>query len=224
MSCSIGPCGDPTSERVKLKPSRPFVHAMRIGVVGVQGDVSDHVEAVRAALRAAGLRGQAVTVRRAEDLARCHALTIPGGESTTIAKLLVQTGLHADIVRRAEGGMPVLGTCAGCILLAKEGDAQVSDTRTPLLGLMDMAVDRNAFGRQRESFEADLAIDGLEGRFHAVFIRAPAITRTWGGCTPLARLDARTVVLARQGPLWGACFHPELSGDLRIHIAFLEGV
>ena len=125
---------------------------MRVGVVGVQGDVSEHVDAVRRAMEEEGLSGDAVTVRRPLDLAKVDALTIPGGESTTISKLLVKFELFDGILRRAEEGMPILGTCAGCILLAKEGDDQVSKTDTRLLGLMDMAVDRNAFGRQRESF------------------------------------------------------------------------
>ncbi len=193
-------------------------------MIGAQGDVAEHVEAVRAAMHLGGFQGDVVTVRRREDLAACDALTIPGGESTTISKHLVRTGLHDDIVRRAGEGMPVLGTCAGCILLANEGDDQVRNTRTSLLGLMDMAVDRNAFGRQRESFETELTVEGLEGPFRGVFIRAPAITRTWGRCTPLARVDGETIVLARQAHLWGACFHPELSGDLRIHVAFLRQV
>jgi 5'-phosphate synthase pdxT subunit len=196
---------------------------MRVGVVGVQGDVSEHVAAVRAAISKGGFTGDVVTVRRREDLAACDALTIPGGESTTIGKLLERIGLHGDIVRRAEDGMPILGTCAGCILLAKEGDRQVAQTRTKLLGLMDMAVDRNAFGRQRESFEADLAVDGLDRPFHGVFIRAPAITRTWDACRVASRLED-VIVFARQGHLWAACFHPELSGDLRIHVAFLSQV
>ena len=114
---------------------------MRVGVVGVQGDVSEHVDAARRALQEAGLEGEAVTVRRPPDLAKVDALTIPGGESTTISKLLVKFGLFDDIVRRARDGMPILGTCAGCILLAKEGDHQVAKTETKLLGLMDMAVE-----------------------------------------------------------------------------------
>ncbi len=194
---------------------------MQVGVIGVQGDVSEHVDAVRGAMAKGGFGGDVVTVRRREDLAACHALTIPGGESTTIGKLLVRTGLHDDIVRRAAEGMPILGTCAGCILLAKEGDDQVRTTHTELLGLMDMAVDRNAFGRQRESFEADLAVDGLDRPFHGVFIRAPAIMRTWDDCRIAAKLED-VIVFARQGHLWAACFHPELSGDFRIHVAFLN--
>ena len=195
---------------------------MRIGVIGVQGDVSEHVDAVGRAIRESGQAGEAIAVRRPADLARVDGLTIPGGESTTISKLLVKLGLFDEIVRRAtEEAMPIMGTCAGCILLAKEAGLQAEKTRTKLLGLMDMSVDRNAFGRQRESFEADLNVEGLQGPFHCIFIRAPAILRTWGDCKPLSRYQDR-IVLARQRNLIGAAFHPELSGDLRIHRAFLD--
>jgi len=195
---------------------------MRIGVIGVQGNVTEHVDAVARAIQQAGRKGEAFPVRRREDLDRSDGLTIPGGESTTISKLLVKLGLFDEIVRRAtEERMPILGTCAGCILLSKEAGAQAERTRTHLLGLMDMTVDRNAFGRQRESFEADLDVEGLDAPFHCVFIRAPAILRTWGACRPLARYADR-IVLARQGNLIGAAFHPELSGDLRIHRWFLD--
>ncbi len=195
---------------------------MRIGVIGVQGDVSEHVDAVARAMKEAGRSGEAIAVRRREDLDRVDGLTIPGGESTTISKLLVKLGLFDEIVRRArDEAMPILGTCAGCILLAKDGGAQAQKAQSQLLGLMDMAVDRNAFGRQKESFEADLEVQGLDRPFHGVFIRAPAILRTWGDCTPLARYEGK-IVLARQGHLIGAAFHPELSNDLRIHRWLLD--
>src|SRR5881397_711318 len=197
---------------------------MRIGVIGVQGDVSEHVDAVARAMKEYGKEGEAIAVRRREDLAAVDGLTIPGGESTTISKLLVKLGLFDEIVRRAtEEGMPIMGTCAGCILLSKDAGSQAEKTQTRLLGLMDMAVDRNAFGRQRDSFEREFPIDGLDQPFRGVFIRSPSITRTWGSCTPLARIDD-VVVLARQGDLWAACFHPELSRDLRIHVAFLASI
>ena len=189
---------------------------IHIGVIGVQGDVSEHVEAARLALAKYALPGDAFPVRRPPDLDRADALAIPGGESTTISKLLQKFDLFDAIARRAGRGMPILGTCAGAILLASEGDEQVDRTETRLLHLMEMAVDRNAYGRQRESFEADLAVEGFESPVHGVFIRAPAITRTWGRCTPLARLG-EAVALARQGPLIAATFHPELSGEYRIH-------
>ena len=176
---------------------------MRVGVVGVQGAVSEHVEAARRAIAEGGFPGDAVAIRHVEDLAKADALVIPGGESTTISKLLVKFGLFDDIVRRAHEGMPVLGTCAGCILLAKEGDNQVTKTETRLLGLMDMAVDRNAFGRQRESFEADVEVSVLDRPFRGVFIRAPEITRTWGSCTPIGKVGGK-IVLARQDALVGS--------------------
>lgn len=195
---------------------------MRIGIIGVQGDVSEHVDAVARAMEEFGVSGEAITVRKLEDLARVDGLTIPGGESTTISKVLVKRGMFDEIVRRAqEESMPIMGTCAGCILLAKEGGVQAEKTETRLLGLMDMSVDRNAFGRQKESFEADLEVEGLATPFHGVFIRAPAIVRTWGDCKPLSRYGVQ-IVLARQGRLIGSAFHPELSGDLRIHRWFLE--
>src|SRR5438445_11379673 len=136
---------------------------MRVGVIGVQGDVTEHVDAVARAMKDYGKEGEAIAVRRREDLARVDGLTIQGGESTTISKLLVKLGLFDDIVRRATAeAMPIMGTCAGCILLAKDAGIQADKTKTKLLGLMDMAVDRNAFGRQRESFEADIEVEGPE--------------------------------------------------------------
>ena len=189
-------------------------------MVAVQGAVTEHLEAFERAFHEAGRKGQAVPVRRPRDLEGVQALAIPGGESTTISKLLIKFGLFDGIVKRAEEGMPVLGTCAGLVLLAKEGDEEVRRTGTRLLGLMDMAVDRNAFGRQRESFEADIPVElpGPEWKrpFPAVFIRAPAITKVWGGCRALAKAEG-AVVLAEQGGLMAAAFHPELTADTRLH-------
>ena len=194
---------------------------IKVGIVAIQGAVSEHVETVERTLQSLGLKGSAVQVRRPPDLEGVHALILPGGESTTIAKLLVKFGLFDRIIARANEGMPIMGTCAGTILLAKEGDDQVSKTETKLLGLMDMAVDRNAFGRQRESFEADLTIEGLKTPFHAVFIRAPAITRVWGKCKALSRFEDK-IMVARQGNLLALAFHPELTKDLRLHSLLLQ--
>jgi len=195
---------------------------MKIGVAAMQGAVSEHVGAFRDALSASGRTGEVVEVRRPADLRRVDALALPGGESTAISKLLVKFELVDDIIDRVEGGMPVMGTCAGCILLAKEGDFQVGGTGTRLLGLMDMSVSRNAFGRRRESFEAELKIDGLDGGpFHAVFIRAPAILDAWGECRPLATLETY-IVAARQDNLLALAFHPELTKDTRLHELFIS--
>lgn len=197
---------------------------IRLGVLGLQGAFTEHVGALQRALAARGVEGEVVTVRRPAELASVDGLVMPGGESTTISKLLRQFDLHEPLVQRAtEEGFPILGTCAGAILLSTQGDAQVEKTGTRLLGLMDMQVDRNAFGRQRESFEASVDLKGLSEPFPAVFIRAPAIVRTWGRCEATAILEGR-IVAARQGNLTALAFHPELSGDARLHEAFVDVV
>lgn len=197
-------------------------------MLALQGACSEHEDALRAAFRARGIDGEAVPVRRPDELASVDGLVMPGGESTTISKLLRKFELHEPLERRArEDGFPILGTCAGMILLSKEGDAQVEKTGTRLLGLMDMHVDRNAFGRQRESFEASLDLKGFPEPVPAVFIRAPAITRTWGRCEALGTLPhagAHVTIAARQGNLWALAFHPELTRDTRMHEAFVETV
>ena len=196
----------------------------RAGVVGLQGDVSEHIEALGRAFADMGVKGEAIWVRRPADLERVDALAIPGGESTTISKLLVRFGLFDRVRHRAAEGMPVLGTCAGMIVMCKRGDDEVERTSTRLLEVLDAQVDRNAFGRQRESFEADLTVEGIAGPpVHAVFIRAPAIVRMWGECRPLATLEGH-VVMARQGDLLAASFHPELTKDTRVHRLLLERI
>lgn len=197
---------------------------VRVGVASVQGDVAEHEAMVAAALKKLGRSGQVVPLRTGAQAEAVDAAIIPGGESTTIGKLLDRFGASDVLVRRArEEALPVLGTCAGAILLARRGDAQVEKTHTRLLELMDMRVDRNAFGRQRESFEADLDVAGFEAPVHAVFIRAPAIVETWGDCRVLSTVGER-VVAARQGHLWALAFHPELTPDTRLHEAFLADV
>ncbi|MBI4173996.1 MAG: pyridoxal 5'-phosphate synthase glutaminase subunit PdxT [Candidatus Aenigmarchaeota archaeon] len=189
---------------------------MKVGVLGLQGDVSEHLEA----LEKLGAKG--AWVKDLASLAEAEALIIPGGESTTIGRLLEESWLFEMVQQRAKGGMPIFGTCAGLILLAKEAGEQARQTGQRLLGLMDMEVDRNAFGRQRESFEQPIEINGL-GQFPGVFIRAPAIRKVFGKCEALAQLDGR-IIAARQGKLLATAFHPELTGDLRLHRYFLEQV
>jgi 5'-phosphate synthase pdxT subunit len=179
---------------------------------------------LRSVLEDEGEDGEVIWVRRPHDLDRVDCLVLPGGESTTISKLLVTFKLFEPLKRRAEEGMPILGTCAGMIVMCQQGDREVEKTDTKLLGLISARVDRNAFGRQRESFEADLDIEGIEGApFHAVFIRAPAVVQTWGNCKPLARLGDK-IVMVRQDCLVAASFHPELTDDLRVHRMLLNMV
>jgi 5'-phosphate synthase pdxT subunit len=193
----------------------------RAGVIGLQGAVSEHIDSLRRALNDMGEEGKVLWVRRPDDLDRVDCVVLPGGESTTISKLLVKFDLFEPLRDRAEGGMPVLGTCAGMIVMCERGGSQVERTSTRLLGLISAEVDRNAFGRQRESFEADLDVEGLDEPLHAVFIRAPAIIRMWGECRPMATFAER-IVMVRQDHLLAASFHPELTEDTRVHRMLLD--
>jgi 5'-phosphate synthase pdxT subunit len=191
---------------------------VRIGVLDLQGDVSEHIGAFRQALADAGLSdgSEVVTVRKAEQIPSCNGLAIPGGESTTISKLIDRNGMRGPL-EEFRGG--IFATCAGLIVMAKE----VPDPRVRPLGILDIDAERNAFGRQKDSFEADLPIKGLDAPFHAVFIRAPVITRVGKGVEVLAEVEGAPVAV-RQGKHLGLCFHPELSGDLRLHRRFLEAL
>jgi pyridoxal 5'-phosphate synthase pdxT subunit len=185
-----------------------------VGVLALQGDVAEHV----AALERAGERARAV--KNVADLAAVDALVIPGGESTTVMKLLERSGLKAPIVERVDRGMPLWGTCMGMIVAA----AKVADLDQPTLGLIDITVRRNAFGRQNESAEVDLRIPALGSRpFHAVFIRAPWIERYGPSVELLAERDGRGVMVRERNVL-ATSFHPELSADPRVHRYFLEMV
>jgi 5'-phosphate synthase pdxT subunit len=186
----------------------------RVGVLALQGDFKEHIEVLT---RIEGVNP--VEVRLPKDLEGLRGLIIPGGESTTIGKLMVDFDLLEPIRQRALHGMPLWGTCAGLIVMARE---IVGGTDQPLLGLMDVRVRRNAFGRQVDSFEADLFIPSLgEQPFHAVFIRAPYIEAVGHSVEVLASLPDGTVVAARQGNLLGTSFHPELTEDTRFHEYFL---
>jgi 5'-phosphate synthase pdxT subunit len=187
------------------------VAAPQVGVLALQGDVVEHVHA----LERAGAR--VVEVRTPEDLARVEALVVPGGESTTVMKLLDRFGLIGPIKQRVADGMPFWGTCMGMIVAAHD----VADIEQPSLGLLDVTVRRNAFGRQVDSAEVPLAIDALGAEpFPAIFIRAPWIERTGPGVETLAERDGHGVMVREKNVL-GTSFHPELTGDDRVHGYFL---
>ena len=187
---------------------------VRVGVLALQGDVEEHLQMIEKC------GAEPVRVREAKHAEMVDTLIIPGGESTTISKLMHESGIVDVVCRRvARENFPVWGTCAGMILLAKKGDGQVRRTGQRLLGLMDMQVDRNAFGRQRESFETELDIGEVK-KFTAVFIRSPAARKVSGGCRVLARFDGR-IVAVEQGNLLATAFHPELTRDARMHEYFL---
>ena len=187
---------------------------MRVGILAVQGAVRNHADAF------ARLGVDATLVKTPDQLEGVDALVLPGGESTTMSMLLEKSELFDPVAKLLDDGMPALGTCAGMILLATDVlDGRV-DQRN--FGTIDIGVRRNAWGRQVDSFEADLAVDGLDGEFHAVFIRAPRVERVGDDVEVLAAIDDEPV-LCRSGSIVVSSFHPELSGDLRIHQLFLEG-
>ncbi|MGH9103778.1 MAG: pyridoxal 5'-phosphate synthase glutaminase subunit PdxT [Acidimicrobiales bacterium] len=200
---------------------------MKIGVLALQGDVSEHAALL------ARLGSDVVEVRSPADLVGIDGLVLPGGESTTMSLLLGSSGLAPALLAALQAGMPALGTCAGMILLASE----VVDGRPDQmsLGAVDISVRRNVYGRQVDSFECEVALEsvdgtaGGEGPLHAVFIRAPGVERVGPSVEVLGRLPASTgarsgePVLCRQGPVVVSAFHPELSGDPRVHQVFLSG-
>jgi 5'-phosphate synthase pdxT subunit len=185
---------------------------MKIGVLALQGAVREHCNS----LKACGV--EPVAIKYKEQLNDIQGLIIPGGESTTVGKLLVKTGMLEILSEMGRNGFPIFGTCTGLILLAKE----INGSDQPRLDLMDIKIERNAFGRQIASFEADLDIDELgPEKFHAIFIRAPYIVDAKPNVTIMAKLEEK-ILMVRQGKLLAVAFHPELTADLRIHQYFLD--
>jgi pyridoxal 5'-phosphate synthase pdxT subunit len=184
-----------------------------IGVLALQGDFAEH----KAILEKLG--ATAVEVRTVDQLRGLDGLILPGGESSTVGKLLETFGLLQPVRDLVENGLPTLATCAGLVLLARDA----TEKRGPLIGTMDVQVSRNAFGRQRDSFEVDLHVPTLgDLPVHAVFIRAPAITGYGADVEVLARTDDGTIVAAREGNQVAAAFHPEISGESRFHELLLD--
>ncbi|KAB1192509.1 pyridoxal 5'-phosphate synthase glutaminase subunit PdxT [Haloferax sp. MBLA0076] len=191
---------------------------LRAGVVAVQGDVSEHADAIERAAEAHGVAAEIVEIRSAGLVPDCDVLLMPGGESTTISRLLAREGIDEEIGAHVAAGKPVLATCAGLIVASSDA----KDDRVETLDLVDVTVDRNAFGRQVDSFEAPLDVEGLDSPFPAVFIRAPLIDDVGDGVEVLAEWDG-TPVAVRDGPVVGTSFHPELTADSRIHdLAFFD--
>lgn len=184
-----------------------------IGVLAMQGDFAEHIRHLEA------VGAHTIEVRTLAQLAECDGLVIPGGESTTIARLLIAFDLMEPLRARIRDGLPVWGTCAGAIMLAKH----VPALDRPPIGVMDITVDRNAFGRQIDSFEADLDVTGIDGGpLHAVFIRAPVIRDLGPNVEVLAQLADGRVVACREGVLLATSFHPELTTDSRFHGLFVQ--
>jgi pyridoxal 5'-phosphate synthase pdxT subunit len=188
---------------------------IKIGVLDLQGDVSEHIGTFRHALDRMECAGNSsvTRIRQAGEIPGLDALAIPGGESTTISRLIQKNGCYRQI-QDFEGG--IFATCAGMVMMATE----VDDPRVQTLGLMDMTVIRNAFGRQKESFEAEIVVKTLNSPFHAIFIRAPVVSRCGASVAPVAAID-RGVVAVESGLHMAFAFHPELGDDTRLHERFL---
>jgi 5'-phosphate synthase pdxT subunit len=196
---------------------------MQIGVLAIQGDVQENVIATKKALDDLGIDGTVIGVKTADDVQKLDGLIIPGGESTTIGQLsLVNSSLRA-IKEKIEQGMPVLGICAGLILLSKTADDRVvGKTNQPLLDLLDVKLERNSFGRQRESFEAKIAMDAINiPNFNGVFIRAPSVSEASSDVEVLAKFNEKVVAIKKDNII-GTAFHPELTQDVSLHKYFVN--
>lgn len=199
-----------------------MVRILRIGVLCIQGAISEHHQALTQTFSEMGIAGTSVNIRKPEDVNDIDAIIIPGGESTTIARILKQSGIFVRLLNRIEeNNIAILGTCAGCVLLADKltNPPLVQDIQ--LLQAMSMEVERNAFGRQKESFEHSIDISGLDTSFNAVFIRAPIIRKTWENCTPISYFE-NNIIAAKQDRFLALSFHPELTNDTRIHRLFID--
>jgi pyridoxal 5'-phosphate synthase pdxT subunit len=199
---------------------------IKVGVLGIQGDIEENVLATAEALKKLNLRGTVESVRYSESIADLDGLILPGGESTVIGSLLsIQGKVFQTIEKKITEGMPVLGTCAGLIMLSKRTyDKVVGETKQKLFGMLDVVIERNAFGRQHESFEADLEIPVLgKEPFRGIFIRSPIVNNVGESVTILTKLNDK-IVAVKQNNIIGTSFHPELSSDRRLHELFIKDI
>ncbi|MBA4452448.1 MAG: pyridoxal 5'-phosphate synthase glutaminase subunit PdxT [Nitrosopumilaceae archaeon] len=197
--------------------------SLNVGVLAIQGDVQENLLATKKALDELNIEGNVIDVKTAQDVESLDGLIIPGGESTTIGQLSLVNSSLKVMKEKIENGMPVLGICAGMILLSKTADDRVvGKTNQPLLDLLDVKLERNSFGRQRESFEADVAMDSINiPKFRGVFIRAPSVSDTGSDVEVLAKFNEKIVAI-KKGNIIGTAFHPELTQDVALHKYFVN--
>ncbi len=199
---------------------------IKVGVLGIQGDIEENILSTDEALKKLNLRGTVESVRYSESVAELDGLILPGGESTVIGSLLsIQGKVFQTIEKKIKEGMPVLGTCAGLIMLSKRTyDKVVGETKQKLFGMLDVVIERNAFGRQHESFEVDLEIPVLgKEPFRGIFIRSPIVNNVGESVTILTKLNDK-IVAVKQNNIIGTSFHPELSADIRLHELFIKDI
>jgi pyridoxal 5'-phosphate synthase pdxT subunit len=196
---------------------------VNIGVLAIQGDVAENLSTTRMAMDELGVEGVVVEVKSPDQISDLDGLIIPGGESTVIGTLSLVNGSLKKIKEKIASGMPVLGTCAGMILLSKKAkDRVVGEMEQPLLDYLDIKIERNAFGRQKDSFEADIALEKIGvPKFHGVFIRAPSVVDAGKDVEILSKFNEK-IVAVKQGNIIGTSFHPELTADLSIHKYFVN--
>lgn len=194
-----------------------------IGVLALQGDVEENIKATTDALREMNLKGKVISVRYPDEILKVDGLIIPGGESTVMGLLLsIKNGLLDSITKVLQNRIPIMGTCAGMIVLAKKSyDKVVGNKKQLLLGALDIEIERNSFGRQYDSFESTLEISGIGNDFKGIFIRAPTVISTGSRVQILSKFDGK-IVAVQQENIIGTSFHPELSGDNRMHRLFIE--
>jgi 5'-phosphate synthase pdxT subunit len=199
---------------------------IKVGVLGIQGDIEENILSTDEALKKLNLRGTVESVRYSESIAELDGLILPGGESTVIGSLLsIQGKVFQTIEKKIKEGMPVLGTCAGLIMLSKRTyDKVVGETKQKLFGMLDVVIERNAFGRQHESFEVDLEIPVLgKEPFRGIFIRSPIVNNVGKSVTILTKLNDK-IVAVKQNNIIGTSFHPELSADRRLHELIIKDI
>lgn len=197
--------------------------SLTVGVLAIQGDVHENITSTQKAIKELGVEGSVVGVKTSEEISKLDGLIIPGGESTTIGQLSLVNSSLKMIKEKIEQGMPVLGICAGMIMLSKTAsDRVVGKTDQPLLDLLDIKLERNSFGRQKESFEANISMNSIDiPKFNGVFIRAPSVSDIGSGVESLARFNEK-IVAVKKGNMLGVAFHPELTEDISLHKYFIN--
>ncbi len=196
---------------------------LKLGILAIQGDVAENVSSLAASIADLNEDATVKVVKTPEEISEVDGLVIPGGESTTIGQLSLVNGSQKIIKQKVDSGMPVLGICAGMVLLANQAsDKVVGKTEQPLFDFLDIELERNSFGRQRQSFEANVSMDSIGiSNYNGVFIRAPAISTTSGDIEVLAKLNEKIVAI-KKGNIIGTSFHPELTDDLAVHKYFVN--
>lgn len=197
--------------------------SLNVGVLAIQGDVTENINATKKAIKELGIDGNVSAVKTPDEISKLDGLILPGGESTTIGHLSLVNSSLKKIKEKIEQGMPVLGICAGMIMLSKTAeDRVVGKTNQPLLEFLDIKLERNSFGRQRDSFEANIAMNSINiPKFDGVFIRAPAVSETGSGVEVLSRFNEK-IVAVKKGNIIGTSFHPELTQDSALHKYFVN--